>query len=110
MEEEWRFLAIDARNACMRSIGHGDVVGRSALLLQLLPTLCTLGQSWSNRTVSHNFKPKRSNSRRPFSTYGYGVGTLPLVCELKSEFPNANSNGMQMMDIRRKICRHPCAV
>ena len=42
MEEEWEFLLIDARNAFNESDTPRMAV-RSTVLLQLLPTSCTLG-------------------------------------------------------------------
>ena len=38
----------------------------------------------------------------------YGIGILPLLRMLKSEFPAASSNAMQMMDQRWIFCRDPC--
>ena len=56
---------------------------RNTLLLQLLPTSYSLGQSRSNRKVSHNFKPWGSNARR--STF-HGVGIFRFT--RKHTFPD----------------------
>jgi len=94
MEEEWGFLLIDARNAfnelnrtaMLWTVRHEWPAGARFAFncYKHWPTLVIRG---SNGTGVFLFSKEGSTQGDPLSMIVYGIGTLPLVRQLKQEFP-----------------------